>query len=259
MSWRVFYIMTIFWRHCVSQVMTNILASWRVFDFMKKLLHHDMFLTSWRTFWCHEQFLDVMTCLSRHDKLLSPKYTEVVRPFTDIYILLENVISKVLSMVVNKWCRKRSRGLFILGFRSNDVFLTSRQVFDVTSSFWRHVNFLRHVNLFTSWQTFWRHDEIFDVMLNFLVSCQLFVIVTNFLSLKFKMVATDHFKIYLFNGLDYNAAQYIVYGTFGVKVFIFVVNLTYFWPSNPRWPPIVISEFYCHIMLMSNTYWCNRP
>ena len=45
------------------------------------------------------------------------------------------------------------------------------------------------------------------------------------------MAATGHFENYLFNGLDYNAAQYIVSGTFGVNELIFVVNFM-IWPIS---------------------------
>jgi hypothetical protein len=39
------------------------------------------------------------------------------------------------------------------------------------------------------------------------------------------MFAIGHFEKYMFNGLAYNAAQYIISGTFGVEEFIFDVVL----------------------------------
>ncbi len=43
------------------------------------------------------------------------------------------------------------------------------------------------------------------------------------------MAAVGHFEIYFFNGLAYNAAQYMVSGVFWVEEFIFDLDLM-IWP-----------------------------
>ena len=154
-SWRV---LQTFWCHDVSyklfDVMTNFLTSWQTFR------HHDMFLTSWPTFWCHGEhhgvfyelfdvtnflmswhiFDEVMTCFWRHDKLIG--------------------ILACFDSQQTSWL--------------NDGFLTSR------GTFWRD-----DVNLFDvrtcSWcHCFWRHDELFYIMKNFLMSWRVFGIMTCF-------------------------------------------------------------------------------
>ena len=119
--------------------------------------HHDVLLTLWGMFYRHEKLFDIMTNF-----------------FTSWRTL---------------WC-------YDVLFDAMIYFGCHYRLFDVMAYFWRH-----YVNM-TSWRTCWRHEELsfFEVIMNFLVSwciCdvpltpwhiyrhhdELFNIMTNFLTL----------------------------------------------------------------------------
>ena len=146
-SWRTFHCHDeLFWhldvlltsRH-IFDVMTNCLTSWLVYDVM----------TSWTVwghdvFWRHDEILDVMTCFWHSDELF--------------------------DFMMCIWCHDEFVDVmtnFMMAWRN---VLTSWRTFDFKTYFWRHEelfdvrNFLTLLCILTSWQTFWRHYRLFNVM-----------------------------------------------------------------------------------------------
>ena len=133
------------WRVCY--VIANILTLWHVFDFMTIFWHHDKL-------WPHDELYDVMTFFTswrtflRHDELF-----------------------EVMTNLLSSWHVFDMTNCLTLW-----RFLRHDEHFYVMTCFWLHSKLL------TSWRTFWRHDELFEVMTNLLSSWHVFDM-TNCLTL----------------------------------------------------------------------------
>ena len=146
--------------------MTNFLTSWHIFDFMTNIWHvfdvmtnllmrrqtfwrNDVLLTSWRTFWSNDEPFVLMTYF--------------------------DIITNIL--------------------KSGQIdFLKSWWVYDIITNWWRH-NKYNVSNIFyvmevfddvtyylMPWHTFWRHDELFNVMVCSLLQGEFVVVMTYFMT-----------------------------------------------------------------------------
>ena len=141
--------------------MTNLLTSWRVImNILKQwrtLCHHNMFLTSWRTFWCHSELFDVMICFDIMTNLLkSWRLFDVITIFFDVMQCF--------------WLHDKNVVIF-LTFSRHDVFLTSWQTlwhhnkrFDITTPIWRHDEPFNHDVCWHHHDVCWHHDELYNIM-----------------------------------------------------------------------------------------------
>ena len=144
--------------------MTNLLASWRVFDFMITFWHHDISFTSWRTLWSNDEpivimtnFVTfswwacyVMTCFWRHNE------------FSDVMTCFDFMTNFLISWPIFEFMTN-----FWHIFDVMTYILTPRSVFDVMTKLF---------------DPFWSNDELFEVITNLLSSWRVFDIWTSFLT-----------------------------------------------------------------------------
>ena len=117
------------------------LISWRIFDIMINVwCIFKNFLTSWHVF-------DFITNYWRYDQLF--------------YVILSNdepfvIIWHVFDIMKN-----------FLAFLSDDELFDLMTCFDVIANSltsWHVFDFMKTLDLFlTSWQTFWRHDDVLSI------------------------------------------------------------------------------------------------
>ena len=166
-------------------------------------------LTTWHTFWCHDQLFDVR-CVSHvmTNFLLSWSILDFMTNFFTswhIFYFMTNCwrydklftswrVFDCMTNLLTSWCLFDILTNFVLVMTN---LLSSWHVFDIMTNLltpWR--NFWRHDNVFhtmTNFLTFLYHDELFDVM-----TC--FDVIANFLTLwhvfdlKFVDVMTNFFK-----------------------------------------------------------------
>ena len=100
------------------------------------------FLTQWRTFWRHSVFLTLRRTYWHHDLFLM-SWT-FWRYDVFVVIMTYSWLVDVMMKVLTSW--------HIFG--------------RIPTSYW----------------TFWRHDELFDVTMNFLTLCRIFDVMTNILT-----------------------------------------------------------------------------
>ena len=117
---------------------------------------HDVFLTSWQTFWHYDKRLDIMTFLTLWRTFWSND---------DLFDIMTYVaIIDVMTNVLTPWN-------FITTWHT---FWRPGAPFDAMELYNDMTHFL------TSWFTFWRHDYLFDVMVFVLLYDKPFVIMTYF-------------------------------------------------------------------------------
>ena len=120
------------------------------------------FLTSWRTFWHHDELFDIMTCLWHYDEFLM--WFDVMT-----YVALIDVITIILTPGTfwqhDAFC-----------WHPDTLFDLMTNLFTRFLSFWLYFSSLFRVqNIIKT--GFWCHSELFDIM-----ACRIFDFMTNFLT-----------------------------------------------------------------------------
>ena len=156
------------------------------------------FLTSWRNFWCNDEFYDVMVCFTLwrtfcgYDVFLTPwpafccldifflisgtKYNENVFAIITNFWMSWHVFH-VMTHLLTSWQTLDVMVCFWCYDELCDFFLCDK-TFYIMTYFWSNDGFVfgsndepfTITNLLTSWQTFWHHDV-------FLISWQTFGII----------------------------------------------------------------------------------
>ena len=146
--WRIFVI--ILGTKYNGNVISILLRNFWCYDMFwcreKNVWLHDVFLTSWQTVWRRGIFFFTLGQTFWHyDIFLTSSHTFYIMTYFWLY----------------------------------DKVFTSWHIFDLMTNFWRHGAFLM------SWQTWWRHDELCDVItcffiINILILC-FFYVMSNIL------------------------------------------------------------------------------